>query len=478
MPSRTPARRWVLALAGAAVAVAASRCSLIAGNFTECGEGLPPCPSGRACDARGYCVVVPQGCLGLPDAGVAAEYGPDAGDTIRLGLIFNFTNGSGVVNGSRVQQLNAALLALDEINQRGIGGGRRFAFQVCDTASDNTLARTQAQWMADLKGVKVLIVPTSGAVVAMADDTMSRDVLLMSPTATAKEVTALNNPDGGVRLVWRTSPSDNIQAKAIADVLTGASAFDAGLSGVSNVGIAYLNDPYGQGLNAALSQQLSGKKNVRATFYERGGDLDASVATLDAFNPDVTVLVGFPDDVGRLVTKAAVTANLSRAAGHRWFFTDSAKDSAIISGSPAGELESNYGTTPAQTSGPAYPAFQSDFLSHYGIDPGSTSFIAHTYDAVYVVALGCAYAVGSSGTSELTGSRIAEGLKHLSSGTSVALGPTDFTAGRNAVQGGGTVDVQGASGKLDFDPATGEAPGAIELWQVDGGIIKPITVIP
>ena len=67
----------------------------------------------------------------------------------------------------------------------------------------------------------------------MADDTMQRDVLLMSPTATAKEVTALNNPDAGVRLVWRTSPSDNFQAKVIADVLTGASPFNAGLSGVT-----------------------------------------------------------------------------------------------------------------------------------------------------------------------------------------------------------------------------------------------------
>ena len=149
------ARRWALALAGAAAAVAAtSRCSLITGNFTECGNGLPPCPSGRACDARGYCVVVPEVCLGLPDAGVLSEYGSDAGDAIRLGLIFNFTNGSGVVNASRVQQLNAALLALDEINQRGVGGGRRFAYQVCDTASDTALARTQAHWMADLKGIK------------------------------------------------------------------------------------------------------------------------------------------------------------------------------------------------------------------------------------------------------------------------------------------------------------------------------------
>ncbi|HVE84875.1 MAG TPA: ABC transporter substrate-binding protein [Myxococcales bacterium] len=473
-----PARRWAIALAGAAVVVAASRCSLIIGNFTECGDGLPPCASGRACQ-NGYCIEIPEGCNGVPDAGVLASYGPDSGNPIRIGMLYGITNGAGMVNQARVQQLNAVLLATDEINQRAGAGGRPFALQVCDTENNTTLAKAQAIWMAERMGIKALLVPTSSAVVALADDVHARDVLLMSPTATAKEVTALNNPDGGVRLVWRTAPSDNIQAKAISDLLAGTSVYDAGLSGVSRVGIAYLDDPYGQGLNVALGAQLNGLKTLQPTFYARGGDVDASVATLNAFNPDLTVLVGFPDDVVRIVTKAAATTNLSRAAGHRWFFTDSAKDPAIVVNSPAGELEGSFGTTPAQTSGPTYSDFQSRFLGRYGTDPSSYAFIAHTYDAMYVVALGCSFAVGSSGTSPLTGSRIAEGLSHLESGTVVPLGPTTFTTARGAVQGGGSVDIQGASGQLDFSPGTGEAPGAIELWQVDGGAIRSsVAVIP
>jgi len=471
------ARRWAVALAGAAVAVVASRCSLIVGNFTECGDGLPSCPSGRVCQ-QGYCIVVPEGCNGVPDAGVLAEYGAvDSGSPIRIGLVFNFTSSAGVVNAARVQQLNAALLALEEINQRGAGGGRQFAFRVCDTQGNTALAKTQAAWLADRLGIRALLVPTSGAVVAIADDTIARDVLLMSPTATAKEVAALGNPDGGVRLVWRTAPSDNAQAKAIADLLTGASAYDAGLSAVSRVGIGYLDDPYGQGLELTLRGLLSGRKTTTSTFYARGGDVDASVATLNTFNPDLTVLIGFPDDVGRLVTKAAATANLSRSAGHRWFFTDSAKDSAIVANSPAGEVESSYGTAPAQTSGPVYSGFQSRFQGKYGIDPSNYAFIAHTYDATYVVALGCSFAVGSAGTSSLTGSRIAEGLGHLETGAATTLGPTEFTSARNTIQGGGSVNARGASGELDFDTATGEAPGLIELWQVNAGQINPVTVI-
>lgn len=472
------ARRWAMALAGAVVAVTASRCSLIVGNFTECGEGLPPCGAGRVCQ-QGYCIQVPEGCRGeLADAGIADVYGAtDAGNAIRVGLLFNFTSGTGVVNASRLQQLHAVLLATEEINQRAGVGGRQFAIQVCDTKSDNTLAQGQALWMADALAVKALIVPTSSAVVAMADEAISRDVLLMSPTATAREVEALNNPDGGVRLVWRTAPSDVIQARAIADLLNGTSSYNAGLSGVTRVGIAYVDDAYGQGLNVALAGALPAK-TVRSTFYNRGGDVDASVATLDGFNPDLTVLVGFPEDVGRMVTAASTAAQLSRASGHRWFFTDSAKDPGIVSRSPAGELEGSYGTTPAQSSGPAYPAFQSRFLGKYGIDPIGFAFIAHSYDAMYAVALGAAHAVGSSGTNALTGSRIAEGLARIRSGSPVAVGPTEFTTARGAIQGGGTVDLQGASGQLDFDPATGEAPGAIELWQVDAGTIRSVTVIP
>jgi hypothetical protein len=36
------------------------------------------------------------------------------------------------------------------------------------------------------------------------------------------------------------------------------------------------------------------------------------------------------------------------------------------------------------------------------------------------------------------------------------------------LQSGKPIDVQGASGTLDFDLATGEPPGSFRLWRIQG----------
>jgi branched-chain amino acid transport system substrate-binding protein len=468
----------VLGLAALAAVFALGRCSLLVGSFTECGPDLPPCGEGLVCEGR-YCVAVPPGCQGVPDAGVVAAYGqPDAGNAIHFGLLTNLTNTQGAVSASRVQQLNAVVLALEEINQRGVAG-RRFALHVCDTRGNTDLLKEQLAWMGDRLGVPAVIVPTSAAVVTAAPEAMARGVLLMSPTATAGEIAALNNPDGGIRLIWRTAPSDDLQATVISDLLLGASTYDAGLSSVQRVGVAYVNDPYGQGLSIGIQQQLAMMKDsVGAVDYPRGGNLDPSVSFLSAtVRPELTVLVGFPDDVGRFITASSAFPNLRRDGGHRWFFTDSAKDSQIVTASPPGEVEGAYGTSPAQGAGPAYALFAPRFQFRFGTDPASFAFITHSYDAMYVLALGAAHAVGSTGTGPLTGSTIAEGLTRLSSGQQFLLEQTRFTGASDALLTNGTIDVQGTSGQLNFDPRTGQAPGAVELWQVDGGQIRAVAVI-
>ena len=44
----------------------------------------------------------------------------------------------------------------------------------------------------------------------------------------------------------------------------------------------------------------------------------------------------------------------------------------------------------------------------------------------------------------------------------------NFSALQKALLAGEAVNLDGASGPLDFDPATGDVTGVIELWKVDG----------
>jgi hypothetical protein len=102
--------------------------------------------------------------------------------------------------------------------------------------------------------------------------------------------------------------------------------------------------------------------------------------------------------------------------------------------------------------------------------------VANTFDAAMLVAVGAAWADGHGG---LSGANLARGLTLLSAPDAgpTPLEPTNLTTIVGRLNGGTPVNVEGASGNLDFDSSTGTAPGPIEIWQVapDGGLVTIAT---
>jgi len=487
-------RGGVLLLLTALALLAFSQCTFFtAGSFNECvvdGD----CQPGRSCMAASpdagerYCIVpvIPEGCRGLSLSGtqVQATYGPDTeSDAIHIGAAFNFTSGGvGPISPSRVQHLRAVVMALNEINQRGVGNGRHFVLHVCDTQNNPDLMRSQVTWMADQLKAPAVLVPGTQQVLTLAPLTTSKGMVLMSPTATSTEITSvISVSDGGTRLLWRTAPSDSVQGMKMINVILGRE-LDAGLPHTS-VGILYLNDPYGQGLDAVLEAGLpsdgGGVTTVTSVWYDRGQDMsDAGgqatpVTKLNDAKPNVTVLVGFADDAVRIVNAAQATNFLKADAGHRWFFSDAAKDPILISQTPPGTLEGSLGTAAGVGSGSTYKTFASSFDSLFPVSQSNYAFAANNYDAMYVIALGCAHALNSSGTGVLNGETLAQGLTHLSmtSLPPTPLVPNNFSTAAATLAQGGNLNIEGASGNLDFNSATGEATAPISVWHIrDGGI--------
>ena len=77
-----------------------------------------------------------------------------------------------------------------------------------------------------------------------------------------------------------------------------------------------------------------------------------------------------------------------------------------------------------------------------------------TYDGVYALA----YAAFAAGRGEVTGPALARGLARLAVAGShhVETGPSDLLGGIASLSRGDALDLNGASGALDFDPSTGE----------------------
>jgi serine/threonine protein kinase/ABC-type branched-subunit amino acid transport system substrate-binding protein len=405
--------------------------------------------------------------LPLPE-GCNARYGAEGPDTIVIGATLPLSF-AGQPEDAQLQLLNAMRLALDEINQRDGVAGRSFTLRVCDNAGDISRVKAQVRWLVDDLKVPALMTSWSSMTLVAVQQALAADVLTVTGDATSPELSAVPaaNSDG-VRMLWRTSPSDAMQGRKVAELV----ATDPRYAGVERVSILYQDDPYGQGLAgviAARLPQLAPSLAVHSIQYPFRGDVVSAVQQLAASKPQLTVLVGFPLDVVRILNLAAQAPALTRKAGMRWFFSDSVKEPMLFAGlERPDEIDGSFGLEPATGDSAEAVSFYSRFQARFLRNAQNQIYAANRYDAVYLLALAAAYAAGKDGRGTISGARLAEGLTHLSSGTKLGLTPEGFTAAKAALQAGGSIDVEGASGSLDFDAKTGEAPSSYQLWRVDG----------
>jgi branched-chain amino acid transport system substrate-binding protein len=439
---------------------------LLAGCSFTTAAGLSECETSADCGVNQVCTQ--NFCLPLP-AGCGTQYGDTSADAVQIGAVLplslSATNPEVGKDESEEQGLNAILLALDEINQRG-AAGKKISLNVCDTAFDEVRTAQQTQWLVTEKKIVALLTAGSSQTLAAADVTLKNNVLTMSSSGTSPELAGVADTNGGtVGLLWRTAPSDVIQGKVIANLLRNDSRFNS----ATKIGLLYLDDPYGQGLFDVITAQLKGAtpaKTVKSLPYQRKDEpsITLAVTQMDTFAPNLTIVVGFEDDAELIVKRAANSTNLKLGTGHQWFFTDSAKDAGLLADATVrAQLQNAYGTAPATNGGQAFDSFQSRFQAKYNADPSDYSFTAHSYDSMYLFGLAVAYSQGTSGS--VTGPKMAEGLTKVSSGKLYQLTSVSFTDAATDLAAGRSIDVEGASGSLQFD-ATGEAPSPIELWQV------------
>ncbi|HYO51416.1 ABC transporter substrate-binding protein [Archangium sp.] len=449
------------------LSVLATGCSFTTAAGLDC-ETSADCGSDQMC-TESICLPL---CKDTP-------YGSDKPNAIRMGAllpIHTSTAANAGVDESDEQARNAAFLALEEVNQRTISG-REIALYLCDTASDRKLTMKQATWLVDTKKVAAVLTAGSSQTLDAATVTVPKGVLTMSYSASSPELTVMpDTQDGSVGLVWRTSPSDAIQGSVIAHLLSNC----FGPPSEVKVGILYLDDPYGQGLANIISDRLDPKVSKRTFSYPKRGNMNgvkSAVDQLDMYTPTVTVLIGFADDAAAILREASTRTNLMRENNrHRWFFSDSVKDAALLADSQAAaQAKGFYGTAPAQGTGLAFSTFQNRFQDKYKKDPASYAYTSNAYDAMYLLALGAVYS--QSTTNTVTGPKMAEGLMRVSSGTNgtnTQLTNSNFTYLAAELAAGRSVDVEGASGQLDFDDK-GEAFSPVELWQVGDTGFKTVS---
>jgi branched-chain amino acid transport system substrate-binding protein len=327
-------------------------------------------------------------------------------------------------------------------------------------------------------GVNVVLGPAfSGITLDVATDvTIPADTLMMSSSATSPAIT--NLPDNG--LVWRTCPSDAVQAIPLAylvsqmeeNIRTAQSLMP---SDQIRVAMAVKGDAYGKGLADAVSAILkfngkspsdNGNNFLRVDYVDPAEDpnfdFGDTVSSLIQKTPHIVLPLGTNEGITKimLAIEAGWQAGPARPI---YVFPDGGRlDELETATKQNAELRNRVlGTVPGFTGTGAYQAFANRFNGYWGHVPGTYADTA--YDSAYLFA----YAVAAAASNPLTGPNLAEGLKKTVGGDPISAGSNSLNTAFGILFSGSPIDYQGASGPLEFDLNTGEAPADIDIWCID-----------
>jgi branched-chain amino acid transport system substrate-binding protein len=492
-------------LTGACVAKAVA-----VGGSDGGGSAVRSCNTNSECAARlgdemAVCEKVGFTCVKLTSEDCTKVRGDWKNDrAIYVGTLFKQGASAGDP-GASPDALAAIELAFDEIkNDKGglpstDGGPARPLVAVeCNQTQDAVRA---ARFLSEQVRVPAILGAASTYVTIQVASqvTVPSGTFLISPYASSPGLTTLD--DKG--LVWRTYPSDALQARAVPllvnEILASPSFTTARAPRTKfRIGVVYKQDNYGEGLRDIILARLA-FNGQSATANLADGALklfpypnteDPAYANYDFTEVAAKVVTeAQPFDLLMLLGTSEVADVFTYAESHwpsavlpYYVMPDGIASSrklatAIFNVVDGVTITSKSvrrrirGTIVNRFTGPLFEDFSLKFAPNNAVNG------ANAYDAAYVVA----YALYGVGDAPLTGANVAKAMSKLvGPGDTKRVGPADLTAVLQGIGAGG-VSLEGTSGRLDFDLATGDvkATGA-SVWclgEDDGGdaILVPST---
>jgi branched-chain amino acid transport system substrate-binding protein len=377
---------------------------------------------------------------------------------------------------------DGAALALDEIEAwtRGVpglegGSPTHLAMLVCHDTPERGGSRTRAvdvaRHLVDTVGVSAIIGPSkvpSTAIDVITDVTSPAGVLTISPSATQPSIPEIDK----LGLFWRTVPSDTIQVEAWRYLSLGMiqrlwhDGDDTVLKEPEEPRVVYVGraDSYGAGLLQLAREKLVSNAPVFTYDLEGRVAWDALADQVVDERPLFLYAFSTLEFVTELLPRIEQRWGQTWGMAPRPFYLllDGTRVEALLP-----RIDQNpdlarriIGTAPGVRTSGVFEGFRARLTQAFGEEPGSLAEFA--YDAAYLLA----YAVAGAKKQRPTGFELAAALSTLTCGDGVRVeaGPDALSSGFGAASAGVCFNFEGASGPLDFDSASGEAPNDIAAW--------------
>ena len=344
-------------------------------------------------------------------------------------------------------------LAVKHVNDAGGVLGSPVRLVVGDTQLNDTAAIEEARRLIEIEGADAIVGPlASGVTLAVSEAvTAPNRIPVISPSATSPQL-SIADDDG---YLFRSTISDAAQGIVLA-ALVGDEGFD-------NVGVIYINNPYGQGLADTFAANFTETATLVAIEDGQTSYL-AELQQAAAEGASGLVAVAYPQQAEVFLREA-----IENDIFTQFVFVDGTKSQDLIDAIGAEYLDRMRGTAPV--GGPDTPgivAWNDAYEAEYGELP-TIPFVREAYDAAAALML----AVEAAGTTD--GRIIRNTLPRIASpgGDVVIPGADGIARGLELVRDGGDVNYEGAATSLDWNRDGDVTSGWVGIWEFrDGGIIE------
>lgn len=384
---------------------------------------------------------------------------------------------------------NAVQLAVEDFNNNtDLPGGFKIGWIACDDKATAENAGAAVTHLTGTIGTPAIIGPIfSELVIGLAPAAKATGTLMLTPTASAKSISTLDD-DG---LVWRTIASDVYQANALADRIPQLMP--------TKVAMLYKDDAYGNLLLMDTLARLTAKAPmIKPTTTKYPNPVGLTENELkNAFALAISSAWGSPGQHPDTIVLIGTTEVPDLILG--FMLAWSSADPPV----PLPKFVVSHGAVPAlpdlidKAQGSAKQALMgaaegvapvifdevnfANFNLRYKIrfnDQEPITASSLSYDGAMVVMLAMA---GVPEGEAITGASIASAIAKLvdKQGTAVSFGEvmpptlTFIKKARNVLVTGGTVDLRGVSGELDFDLGPGEVRTDLLGWGLEPDAMDP-----
>ena len=350
--------------------------------------------------------------------------------------------------------LEGVNMAIADINAAGGVNGADVTLTPGDSGTDPEIANTTVDRLLTEDVDAIVGAAASGITGSVIDKITSAGVTQCSPSNTAAGL-GTSGDDG---FYFRTAPSDDLQAPALANVVLG--------DGYTNVAVVSRADDYGVGFNAEFEPAIAsggGTIVYNTPYAPEATSFDDVVQDVVASGPDAVVLVAFEEGIQILQTMVEQGAGPDAI---QIYITDgmaTGELGVLIDESNPGIASGMKGTQPAAAPSSGAAFFPQAFAE---FAPGvSTIFSAQSYDCAILIAL-AAEAAGSNDSADIAAAMVDVSRDGEKCST--------FADCKDLLAGGTNIDYDGASGAIDFLDVGEPGTGIYEVYEYNADGVQEV----